>query len=116
MTKAEYIETNEKWLGERTAANLERVPEAHWAALLAATTLYGGTDPGIDCEVVVTRETLADFDAARQDHWSERGGRTEHTIEGCPALQFERFQIARGKTRQSMMVVIDMGDIRVALH
>lgn len=116
MTKIEYIEANAKWLGERVAANLEQVPDAHWAALLAATAIHGGTDPGIDCDVVITRETLADFDAARQLHWSERGSRTEHTIEGCTVLQFERFQIARGKTRQGCMVVIDMGDLRVALH
>lgn len=116
MTKAEYIDTNAKWMGKSTAAALEQVPETHWPALIAAMTIYGGTDPGIDCEVVATRETLADFDIARQDHWSERGGRTEHTVDGRSALLFERFQIARGKTRQNMMVVIDFGDLRIALQ
>lgn len=114
-TKTEYLAENAKWTGERAASALEQVPDAHWDAVLAATQEFGGTDPGIDCDVVVTRETLADFDAARAEHWSERGSRSEHAIEGLSALKFERFQLARGKTRQGCMIVIDLGDIRLAL-
>lgn len=115
MTKHEYIDENAKYLGSALAA-IEQVPEDKWDAIMAAMQLLGGTDPGIDCEVTITHETLADSDDARDDHWSERGKRSEHTIAGHAALMFERFQVARGRTRQATMVVVDLGDIRVALY
>lgn len=115
MTKHEYIEDNAKWIGESGAAALERVPDALWCAVLAATQIAGGTDPGIDCGLVVTHETLADFDDARNNHWRECGKRTEHALDGCAALQFERFQLVKGAPRESCMVVVDLGDFRLAL-
>jgi len=112
-----YLDANAAWLDERSAAAISQVTDEQWPAVLAALDLHSGgaTDPGIDCRAAVTRETLADFDAARDNHWSERGRRTEQRIDGLDALRFERFQLSRGSERRDM-TVLDLGVVRVSLY
>jgi hypothetical protein len=125
MTKAEFLTKNVKYLSEGSAAALDQVPDAQWAAVLDAAGVWAGgkpgepavdgqAEPGIECDVVATHDTLAEFDDARLNHWSEQGRRLEITIEGLPARKFERFQLARGGQRKDM-VVVDLGDLRIAL-
>ena len=112
-----YLDANAAWIDERSAAAISRVTDEQWPAVLAALDLHSGgaTAPGIDCRVVVTTETLADFDEARDNHWSERGRRTEQRIDGLDALRFERLQLFRGSTRRDL-TVLDLGTARLSLY
>ena len=113
---AQYLTKNGKYIRESSAAALEQISDVSWPAILAALNeLSGGaTDPGIDCDVVITHETLDDFEAARANHWSERGLRSEIDCNGVPAVKYDRFQIRRGQPRRSQ-IVLDFGDKRVSL-
>jgi len=112
-----YLDANAAYIDDRSAAAISQVTDEQWPAVLAALALHSGgaTDPGIDCRVAVTRETLADFDAARVDHWSERGHRALLRINGLDCLIYERFQLARGTERRDM-TVLDLGVVRVSLY
>ena len=115
MTIQEYIATNKQWLGARVSANLDQVPEDKWPALLAGVKVLGGSEPGIDCDVVITHETFADFDQSRAQRWSESGTRKEAMLADCKSLLFDHFQSRRGTPRTSILV-IDIGDKRVVLQ
>lgn len=117
MTVQEYIQTNRQWLGERICANLEQIADSDWPALLEGTDIVnmGATDPGIDCDVVITHETLDDFDASRLGRWREAGIRTEVECGGRKAVLFDKFQRHKGAQRETILV-IDFGDKRVALQ
>src|SRR3990167_6094146 len=78
MTQVQaFLETNKKYLplDSDSAVAISQVPDAAWPFILEALDEHSGgaTDPGIDCAVAITRETLADFDASRANNWSERG-------------------------------------------
>ena len=105
-----------KYVGEDAAASLSGLPAEAWPALKAAVEDRNGSGsiPGIDCGIVITRETLADFDDARLRHWSERGSREAREYDGRPALLFERFQPMRGMTRRTA-IVLDCGECRAVL-
>lgn len=113
----EYLAANESYLDENSAAAISTLPDGTWSAILEALDELscGARDPGIDCKVAITHETLDDFDAARTSRWSERGSRSEHEFQGLRALKFERFQLFRGQPRRDS-VVVDLGDRRVALY
>jgi hypothetical protein len=117
MTVQEYITANSRWLGERISANLAQVPDDKWPAIIAGLDALnaGGSDPGIDCDVVVTRETLEDFERSREQYWAERGTKKEAELAGCRSLLFDHFQRGRGEPRTSCLV-IDIGDRRVVLQ
>ena len=118
MTKNEiqtYLTENAKWLSESSAAAIERIPAAAWPAVLEGVEIVaGGKEPGIDCGIAVSHETLEDFDAARRNHWKNKGTRTARMIEDLTCLHFERFQLHAGDTRRSQFV-IDAGDLRICL-
>ena len=116
MTKQEFIVENAKYLDERVAANLEQIPDDLWAAVVAGTNelTHGGDEPGIDCDVVITRETVADFDNTRSTHWNESGARRAVDCGGRPAVLFEKFQRAKGQPRDTILV-IDCGELTVVL-
>ena len=104
-----------RYVGENSAAAIEGLPAECWPALLQAMEEMGwGDEPGIDCKVAKTSETLADFDASRRDHWSEKGQREEVELAGYKAIKYERFQLHKGATRHDQ-IVIDCGDCRAAL-
>jgi len=112
-----YLDANAAYLDEKSVAAISGLPDSAWPALIEAVGILsgGGVDPGIDCAVAVTRETMADLDAARATHWTERGARIDHTLAGLPAVHYERFQLRRGTERRNQ-VVIDLGDRRVSLY
>ncbi len=117
MRKSEYIKANAQYMGDTT--NIEQIPESCWDAVVEAAELHTGADkgsgePGISCEIVITHETLADFDSSRLTHWRERGERSAHAIGGLSAMRYEGFQRSKGQSRESMTVV-DCGDLRVVL-
>lgn len=106
-----------KFVDEDSAAAIESLPVEAWPALVQAWSDYNGPDqqPGIDCTVAVTHETLADFDDSRARFWNEKGSREELEIGGFKAIKYERFQLRRGDTRRACQIVIDFGDLRAAL-
>lgn len=112
-----YLADNAAYIAEGDAAAIERIPDAAWPAILAALDeLSGGaTEPGIDCSVTTTSETLADFDRSRLTFWSEAGSRSEHEFSGLQAVKYERFQLRRGDPRRDM-IVVDIGERRIALR
>lgn len=111
---AEYLDDNARWMDESSAAVIEGLTDQQLEAIIEASEYFCGSEPGIDCALVKTHETLDDFDASRANHWSERGGRDEIELSGFAGRAYERFQLFKGKPRQSM-VVIDLGDYRVTL-
>lgn len=112
----EYIAANSKWLDARVSANLCQIPDAAWPSVLAALEeLYtGANEPGIDCDVAITHETIADFDDTRLHHWRERGARNEIDCSGRPAVFYAGFQRFKGSPRERC-IVLDVGDRRVVL-
>jgi len=112
-----YLDAHAAYIDDQSAAAISQVTDEQWPAVLAALDLYSGgaTAPGIDCRVAVTRETLDDFDSARDNHWNERGRRAQHRIDGLDCRVYERFQIARGTERRDM-TVLDLGVVRLSLY
>jgi hypothetical protein len=112
-----YLTENARYIGEQSAAAISTLTDADWPVVLAALEeLNGGcTDPGIDCAVATTAETLDDFDNSRATYWSEKGSRKTIDCAGRSAVLFDRFQLRRGSERVSQ-VVIDFGARRVVLY
>lgn len=117
MTKAlKYLADNAKYADENSAINIEAMTDEQFnAANEALTGLMWNEDLGIGCEVVKTHETIADFIETKNKHWTECRKSTECVVAGFPAVHFQNFQIHKGATRQSDMVVIDFGPHRIAL-
>lgn len=113
---SDYIAQQAKYLDPDSATAMSSLPDSAWPTLLAGLAVInpGATLPGIDCAVVVTHETLADFDAARAQHWANRGGRADCTCAGRPAVHYTGHQKRRGQPRSDMLV-IDLGDIRAVI-
>ena len=113
---SQFLAENEAYLDENTAAALSSLDDTAWPALVAALNKIncGALEPGIDCAVALTHETLEDFDDSRSKHWAERGTRTEHDCAGFKAVKYDRFQLRRGDTRRTQ-IVVDFGTIRAAL-
>ena len=100
-----------------STAAICQIPDTAWPAVVAAVDEYtgGGIEPGIDCAVAVTRETLDEFRQARREHWRERGTEQAMTIGGYRGLLFRSFQLHKGAERRDMLV-LDIGTIRVSLY
>src|SRR3990167_5972581 len=113
---SKFLADNSAYIDEDTAAALSSLNDTAWPALVEALDEInsGATEPGIDCAIAVTHETLADFDHSRMTFWSERGSRSEHMVGGFKAVKYDRFQLRRGDTRRSQ-IIIDLGNIRAAL-
>ena len=116
QTISAYLSANAKYIGEDSAVAISTLSDAVWPAILAALDeLNGGaTEPGIDCSVAITHETLADFDNSRVNYWSEKGSRKVIDCAGLSAILYKRLQLSKGAERVEM-VVVDLGDRRVAL-
>jgi hypothetical protein len=110
-----YLIENAAYVSENSAVALSSLPDDAWTLVLAGLEELnsGATEPGIDCDVALTHETLTDFDHARAGKWADRGNRTVLDI-GIAAVLFERVQLCKGQPRRSF-IVIDLGEIRVVL-
>ena len=109
--------TDSDYMSETTLTALEALPESAdtiTALRAACDALTGCEDFGIDCEVAVTHETLADFLNSRKNNWSVRGEMSEHAFGNFPVIVFKQIQLEKG-TRRHSLAVIDFGDIRAAL-
>ena len=116
MTNATaYIEAATHYLDAADAAIIETLTDNQFAALVAACELQtgGGDEPGIDCGLVKTFETIADFDNSSKK-WAEYRGRETEDCAGAAAVKWERVQMQKGMTRTDFTVV-DLGEFRVVL-
>ena len=118
MTKiSAYLDQAAHYIDEGSRAIVEGLSENQFDIIVAATDEYcGGTDsePGIDSTLVRTNETVADFDASRANHWSERGSREDINI-GAPAVKFEKVRLFKGQSRRTF-IVVDLGEYRVVVN
>lgn len=113
---AEFRAANSRYIvDDSTLAALDSLTEADWPAAIAATEELGGSDPGIDSKLVVTHETLTDFDAARTDHWRERGTRREADCAGSRAVIYDGVQLRKGEPRRTF-AVLELGARRLVLE
>ena len=115
MTNAqEYVAENAQYMADKTQVEaLAGLTDAEFESVLDASSALGlgDGDPG---EIIFTRETLGDWQISRQG-WSERGEVSSIIFGGFDALHFEHFQMFKGQTRQSGLVVINLGDRRVVV-
>lgn len=115
----DYLTKNDEYLDENSAIVIEKLTDEQFNVLIAANDAFNGvyprgsSSPGIDCNLVRTAETLADFDDARTNHWQECALRKEINI-GVPAIKYERVQTHKGCQRHNILIV-DFGDFRVTL-
>jgi len=115
----DYLTENDEYLDKNSAIFIEELTDQQFNVLIAANDAFNGaypkgsSNPGIDCKLVKTTETLAEFDDARTNHWQECALREEVHI-GVPAIKYERVQTHKGRQRQNILVV-DFGDFRVTL-
>ena len=116
MNTAKILGEDERYADEASLSVLERLPDSAWGCLVECCEEKTGLDqPGIDCRLVATSETLEDFVEAKKNHWCECGAVEEITTEaGTRALHFERVQTRKGEQRKDI-VVADFGDTRVVL-
>lgn len=112
---ADYLVEAAHYIDEGSRSIVEILTDDQFAILVAATDEYsgGGTEPGIDSTLVRTHETIADFDASRAAHWSQRGCREELRLD-APAVKFEDVQMVKGQPRHTF-IVVDLGDYRVVV-
>jgi hypothetical protein len=111
MARTDYIASIEKYVQPSTVDLLTSLTDEQFNRIVEATEMMGGSEPGIDNAMVKTHETLEDFDNSRRQHWAE----CRKATAGADYRHFEGVQMARGKARISDLVVVDLGDFRVAL-
>ena len=115
MIVSQYLDENKDWIGEDDANSICQIADTEWPAVLAALDkLNGGSEPGIDCSVAITHETVEDFDNSMKHHWRECGDRIEYNFDGVRAVEYKNVQLFKGQTRFNQMIV-DLGKIRVCL-
>jgi hypothetical protein len=111
MTRLDYIASIEKYAQPETVEFLRSLSDGQFERLVEATEMMGGCDLGIDNAPVKTHETLEDFDNSRDRFWAE----CRRTKTGADYRHYQGVQMARGKSRISDLVVVDLGEFRVAL-
>lgn len=116
MTKSEFIAENTAYLDDRVLANLEQIPDAAWDAVVKCVDLAnsGGSEPGIDCDIAITHDTIDDFETARREHWRECHRAAMSTVDGFHVASYSGVQMHKGGQRRDI-AVIDCGEIRVCL-
>ena len=111
----EYFKENEDYLGDSAQA-LSYLDDSHWPSVLLALDHIntGAKDPGIDCELVITAETINDFDDARLNHWHEKGSRQEYDLNGFKAVKYTKIQLRKNQPRINQ-IILDLGEKRLCL-
>lgn len=111
--KTEIIGDDVDYMDAASLAALEVLDDAAWPVLVEACQMAGAGDPGIDNEIALTHETLAEFDASR-NAWSERGEREEIEVSGTAGRVYENIQVHKG-ARRCNLIVLDFGAQRVTM-
>ena len=117
MTNIDLIEicgADVEYMDECSVMAIESLPADLWPVIVAACEdLTGGDGPGIDCEISVTHETIADFIDSSKGY-RELGDKKSIQIKGKDALKMTGIQFHKYDCRINM-VVLDCGTRRVVL-
>ena len=98
-----------------SAAAIDAIGADNWDLLCTAAWLMDWEDPGVDCEIATTRETLDEIESSRQSFWKEKGRKTTGDLRGHSYTCYQRLQIGAGRRRQHL-IVLDLGGQRVNLY
>ncbi|WP_321336541.1 hypothetical protein [Breoghania sp.] len=114
---AEYLDENGRYMDRASRAVVRSLNDAQFSVLFDAFNILTASgsevEPGIDCKLVRTAETLDDFDDARASQWHEKGNRIDYRPE-IPAVEYQQIQMQKGRPRQNISVA-DLGAFRVVL-
>ncbi len=111
--RTEIIGGDVDYMDADSLAALEALDDAAWPVLVEACQMAGAGDVGIDNDIALTHETLAEFDASRNG-WSERGEREEIEVSGTAGRAYKNIQMHKGE-RRCNLIVLDFGAHRVAM-
>ena len=111
--RTEIIGDDANYMDDDSLATLEVLDDAAWPVLVEAARLAGAGDPGIDNDIALTHETLAQFDDSRNG-WTERGEREEIEVSGTAGRVYENIQVHKG-ARRCNLIVLDFGAQRVTM-
>ena len=111
--RTEIIGADVDYMDADSLAALEVLDDAAWPVLVEACQMAGAGDVGIDNEIALTHETLAEFDDSRNG-WSERGEREEIEVSGTAGRVYENIQMHKGE-RRCNLIVLDFGVQRVTM-
>jgi hypothetical protein len=112
--RTEIIGADVDYMDADSLAALEVLDDAAWPVLVEACQMAGAGDVGIDNEIALTHETLAEFDDSRRNGWSERGDREEIEVSGVVGRVYENIQVHKG-ARRCNLIVLDFGAQRVTM-
>ena len=111
--RTEIIGDDVNYMDDDSLTALESLDDSAWPVLVEAARLGGAGDPGIDNDIALTHETLAQFDDSR-NAWSERGEREEIEVSGTAGRVYENIQMHKGE-RRCNLIVLDFGAQRVTM-
>ena len=111
--RTEIIGDDANYMDDDSLTALESLDDSAWPVLVEAARLAGAGDPGIDNDIALTHETLAQFDDSR-NAWSERGEREEIEVSGMAGRVYENIQVHKG-ARRCNLIVLDFGSQRVTM-
>lgn len=111
--RTEIIGSDVDYMDADSLAALEALDDAAWPVLVEACQMAGAGDAGIDNDIALTHETLADFDYSRHG-WSERGEREEIEVSGIAGRVYKNIQTHKGE-RRCNLIVLDFGSQRVTM-
>lgn len=101
MRKAAYIDAYRPYFDEAALIALESVSPAEFDVLVAACIeLTGQRDPGIDCNLVKSSETMDDWDKS-EARWNERCASERHDR----FVIYRRVQMRAGQRRIAIAIV-----------
>ena len=105
---------NVDYIDNDSLSALEQLDVEVYPALVAACVEMGQADPGVDCKIATTHESLDDLENSRVNHWTECNSFDRLILAGLNAIAYYAVQIHRGEKRHDL-VVVDCGDLRAVL-
>ena len=111
--RTEIIGDDANYMDDDSLTALESLDDSAWPVLVEAARLAGAGDPGIDNDIALAHETLAQFDDSR-NAWSERGEREEIEVSGIAGRVYKNIQTHKGE-RRCNLIVLDFGSQRVTM-
>lgn len=112
--KEQFIKENFKFIrDEFSKANIEDLSDSDFLKVneIFKKVTEEENNIGLNCRVVLTRDTLENFKEAQEKYWREKGSFEEIDKE---TLFFKNFQPVKGQERKNCLV-IDIGEKRVSL-
>ena len=111
--KTQTIGDDVNYMDDDSLTALESLDDSAWPVLVEAGQMACAGDVGIDNEIALTHETLAEFDDSR-NAWSERGEREEIEVSGIAGRVYKNIQTHKGE-RRCNLIVLDFGSQRVTM-